>query len=761
MKRFLCAALFYGLVFSLWAVPQTWTAGGSPLRITGWEMKETERSQGPLTEIELSGGLTPYQGAFLEHDEGIENSRYTFQAEIMLPPTAKDKPLAILLGPSDYPNDLYVNGVQLAKTGEYIDRYNSTIYYSSRVYLPPSLLVYGAETNRIRVESFPAYETSPLADVYIGSYADITRMVFFRNLFNVNLVQAVVVVALIIAIFFAFMFFRSPNKDQRYLFCMLLSLSFALGYLNMSLFHDAADDVLLDKLSRTGLAATSLNLCFFAISYVGVFSTVRWLKPVLALPCFVSIVGNWLQTDKRGLAAFFSSFTSNFVLMPFLLLTGFVLVIGLIRKFESGRVVILIGFVAAVAASVHDLYYVTIHITPYCYVVAYGYLALLVSIFFVSALEQGTIARELGSRTRRLDERNQTLGELVAELTTVSEGLVKASTSMSTTISQTLGAVTAFGDENKRICDAMGEQIGRVEAELVSIRKTMAISSHRIPEALENQSGAVAAVERALERMKAAIAENLDSAEASNAVAGSLASEADSGSKVLVASKKAIGEVVEHTKSLQGILAAIDDIVSRTHVLSINAAIESARLGAAGKGFAVVAQEIRGLSDQSQRSLGSSFGTIKDMAEAVDKGADLSDRAAASLMAIAAKSVESAAKASAMRERMVALRTDGEGIVESAGELTRQTELLRRLAQEQREANETSQADFQALHDTLDCLAKQLTEQDKRKKSLYFALDMLKEVAEANDRHIADLRASLHKARDADVQEMIPDMLGV
>lgn len=58
----------------------------------------------------------------------------------------------------------------------------------------------------------------------------------------------------------------------------------------------------------------------------------------------------------------------------------------------------------------------------------------------------------------------------------------------------------------------------------------------------------------------------------------------------------------DRTKKVAEILSTIVNISSQTNLLALNASIEAARAGEAGRGFAVVAEEIRVLSEQTQKA---------------------------------------------------------------------------------------------------------------------------------------------------------------
>lgn len=82
---------------------------------------------------------------------------------------------------------------------------------------------------------------------------------------------------------------------------------------------------------------------------------------------------------------------------------------------------------------------------------------------------------------------------------------------------------------------------------------------------------------------------------------------------------KVFSMLVENSKRIYGMSAAIQDVSDRTNVLAINASIEAARAGEHGKGFRIIANEVRKLALQTQDFAKEIEKTVNDFQGMIDE----------------------------------------------------------------------------------------------------------------------------------------------
>lgn len=145
-------------------------------------------------------------------------------------------------------------------------------------------------------------------------------------------------------------------------------------------------------------------------------------------------------------------------------------------------------------------------------------------------------------------------------------------------------AVSRAADTVGAHVDALGEQIEQTLARVTSVAA-----------AAEEVSASVGTVATAAEELDASAREIKDRTRRSAESAVAMGGEARE-------TRTKLDDLREASGAIGGVVGFIRDVAMQTNLLSLNAAIEAARVGEAGRGFAVVAHEVKNLAGETAKA---------------------------------------------------------------------------------------------------------------------------------------------------------------
>jgi methyl-accepting chemotaxis protein len=263
----------------------------------------------------------------------------------------------------------------------------------------------------------------------------------------------------------------------------------------------------------------------------------------------------------------------------------------------------------------------------------------------------------------------------------------------------------ALADSFEAAVGGVVDTVSAAATELQATAQTMSSTAEQtnaqstsVAGASEEASANVQTVATASEELSASIAEIARQIAETNRVSQQAVDDADR-------ANHSVNGLSEAAQKIGAVVSLIQDIAEQTNLLALNATIEAARAGEAGKGFAVVAGEVKSLATQTakatqeiaqqvegmQSATGGTVAVIEGIVKVIKQISENARGIAAAVEQqnaatgeISRNVQEAAAGTQAVASNIVGVRQAAEQtgaaaseVLESAGQLSRQSELLR------------------------------------------------------------------------------------
>lgn len=195
---------------------------------------------------------------------------------------------------------------------------------------------------------------------------------------------------------------------------------------------------------------------------------------------------------------------------------------------------------------------------------------------------------EIGLIVVKMKQLTASLADIVGRIQQSSDSMTVNSQELNTTSGQTLAA---------------NDEISRAVEEVAEGATGMATSISTINDNLGEMSSEAQVIDDSVTDIKQQTATVQDSSHSMNEKMLSMQESSHKMDEGITAIAQRIEKVNQTVDKVSNIISVIEEISGETNLLSLNASIEAARAGEAGKGFAVVAQQIRVLSDNTNKEL--------------------------------------------------------------------------------------------------------------------------------------------------------------
>lgn len=195
----------------------------------------------------------------------------------------------------------------------------------------------------------------------------------------------------------------------------------------------------------------------------------------------------------------------------------------------------------------------------------------------------------------------------------------------------------------------------------------------------------------------------------------------------------AIQDMKNSSNEVNEKVSLISNISSKTNMLAINAAIESAHAGEAGKGFSVVSEEVRSLANSTSTRAAQIKKNMNEMINIVNESVEISDGLSSSLGDVVRNIDTASQDIDSISQMSMKQGKDIDSLYENARSLLEISKSISQISNDRIEANKGINKDLDTTNDSLQFIESSIAEQSNNVKKLSTYLEKLKETMKETD----------------------------